>query len=131
MVLDGSGSINEHDWDLMRNGLANAVENESVFPHDGSVELTVIQFGGNIWDTNWDGYDSEWYQDSHYRHKGYFSVRSDYNDDGDFICDDLDASDASEITVDFWYRLDDTERNDFKLYYYLSLIHISEPTRPY
>ncbi len=46
MILDGSGSISEDDWILMRNGLANAIENNSVFPHDGSVELTVIQFGG-------------------------------------------------------------------------------------
>ncbi|RLF39655.1 MAG: hypothetical protein DRN12_06670, partial [Thermoplasmata archaeon] len=47
MVLDGSGSISDDDWKLMRTGLANAIRNESVFPHDGSVELTVVQFGGN------------------------------------------------------------------------------------
>lgn len=46
MVLDGSGSISDSDWNLMCTGLANAIKNESVFPHDGSVELTVVQFGG-------------------------------------------------------------------------------------
>ena len=45
MVLDGSGSISGSDWNIMLNGLANAIENASCFPHDGSVELTVIQFG--------------------------------------------------------------------------------------
>ncbi len=33
------------DWDMTLLGLSNAIINESVFPHDGSVELTVIQFG--------------------------------------------------------------------------------------
>ena len=45
MVLDGSGSISSGDWLLMKTGLANAVEDEDAFPHDGTVELTVIQFG--------------------------------------------------------------------------------------
>jgi len=45
MILDGSGSISPEDWDLLRTGLANAVENPDVFPRDSSVELTVIQFG--------------------------------------------------------------------------------------
>jgi len=45
MVLDGSGSISTTDWGIMRTGLANAIENSDVFPHDGSVELTIIQFG--------------------------------------------------------------------------------------
>jgi flagellin-like protein len=35
------------DWDLIRIGLAEAILNSSIFPHDGSVELTVIQFGGS------------------------------------------------------------------------------------
>ncbi len=45
MVLDGSGSISSSDWSLMREGLARSIENSSIFPHDGNVELTVIQFG--------------------------------------------------------------------------------------
>ena len=47
MVLDGSGSISSSDWNLMRTGLANAIDDPDIFPHDGSVELTVIQFGVN------------------------------------------------------------------------------------
>jgi hypothetical protein len=33
------------DWDMTLFGLSNAIKNESVFPIDGSVELTIIQFG--------------------------------------------------------------------------------------
>ncbi|HVQ01414.1 MAG TPA: type IV pilin [Candidatus Thermoplasmatota archaeon] len=46
MILDGSGSISASDWTLMKQGLANSIENASIFPHDGNVELTVIQFAG-------------------------------------------------------------------------------------
>ncbi len=45
MIMDGSGSIVSSDWDLMRTGFSQALVNDSVFPHDKSVELTVIQFG--------------------------------------------------------------------------------------
>jgi len=48
MILDGSGSISSTDWIVMKEGLANSIENSSIFPHDGNVELTVIQFGNNI-----------------------------------------------------------------------------------
>ena len=50
MILDGSTSISSQDWNIMKEGLASAVENEDIFPHDGSVELTIVQFGG--WDNN-------------------------------------------------------------------------------
>jgi len=45
VILDGSGSISSSDWQLMCNGLANSIENENFFPDDGTVELTVVQFG--------------------------------------------------------------------------------------
>jgi hypothetical protein len=47
MILDGSDSISPSDWTIMVNGLADAVENPDCVPHDGSVELTVIQFSTN------------------------------------------------------------------------------------
>jgi len=46
MILDGSSSISSSNWNLMKEGLKQAIRDESVFPHDGSVELTIIQFGG-------------------------------------------------------------------------------------
>jgi len=47
VLLDGSGSIDTNSWKLACDGLANAIGNVSVFPRDGSVELTIIQFGIN------------------------------------------------------------------------------------
>ena len=199
MVLDGSGSISNSDWDLMRNGLANAIENESIFPHNGLVELTVVQFGEvnppharveiapvvvnetnyhtiaesirnmnqmvnsyhsgatpmscglrlaadqlfNVGDfenskrqvinlvtdgmpnCEWipGGYNGTWlgngwYKDDNHRHSGLYSARSGSSYYGEMISNDLNTQDATSITVDFWYRLDDTENNDLKLYYY-------------
>ena len=45
MILDGSGSISTTEWDAIVNGLASAVSNSACVPHDGTVELTVVQFG--------------------------------------------------------------------------------------
>jgi uncharacterized repeat protein (TIGR01451 family) len=45
LILDGSNSISRDDWDIMITGLAEAIEDETIFPHDDSVELTIIQFG--------------------------------------------------------------------------------------
>ena len=47
MILDGSGSIGSSDWGIIREGVASAVENPQCLPDDGTVELTVIQFGSN------------------------------------------------------------------------------------
>lgn len=43
LLLDSSGSIGA-DWGTITAGVADALENPDCFPHDGSVELTVIQF---------------------------------------------------------------------------------------
>lgn len=45
ILLDGSWSITQDSWRIMRNGLANAIKNSSIFPHNGTVELTIIRFG--------------------------------------------------------------------------------------
>ena len=41
-ALDGSGSISGPDFTLQKDGVASATE--TVLPHDGSVEITVLQF---------------------------------------------------------------------------------------
>ena len=46
MILDGSDSIGSEDWALSLNGLATAIQNESNFPQDNRVEITIVQFGG-------------------------------------------------------------------------------------
>lgn len=47
MCLDGSGSIGGSEWDVMTTGLANVIGDPTKVPQDGSVELTVVQFGVN------------------------------------------------------------------------------------
>jgi hypothetical protein len=44
MILDGSGSISGTEWNIMVTGLAQSLNDTECVPHDGSVELTVIQF---------------------------------------------------------------------------------------
>ena len=50
IALDGSGSIYSGDFTTMINGLAAAVQDSSVMPQNGSVELTVLQFGGIVYE---------------------------------------------------------------------------------
>jgi len=47
MILDGSGSIDSAEWALMLEGVASSLENPAIFPQDGSIELTVVQFATN------------------------------------------------------------------------------------
>lgn len=44
ILVDGSGSVRTDDWNIMRNGISEVVKDSTVFPHDGSVELNIIQF---------------------------------------------------------------------------------------
>jgi len=44
-VLDGSGSITSLGWGIIKDGIESAILDSNIFPHDGSVELTIIQFG--------------------------------------------------------------------------------------
>jgi len=46
VALDGSGSISSSDFDLQLEGLAQAVEDSSVVPENGTVTLAVVQFSG-------------------------------------------------------------------------------------
>lgn len=45
LILDGSGSIDDGEWDIMTGGLANAIRGGYI-PHDGTVEFSIVQFGG-------------------------------------------------------------------------------------
>jgi hypothetical protein len=44
LLLDGSSSITTQNWNIMLTGLSNVIKSNA-FPKDGSVELTVVQFG--------------------------------------------------------------------------------------
>ncbi|VVB60423.1 Uncharacterised protein [uncultured archaeon] len=59
LILDGSGSILPADWALMQDGLYKALKNNSIFPVDKSVELTVIQFGTYMGNNPWNS-ENKW-----------------------------------------------------------------------
>ena len=48
ICLDGSGSVSNSDWTLQLEGLALAIENPAVVPHNNTVRLTVIQFSSGV-----------------------------------------------------------------------------------
>jgi len=45
IIIDGSGSINTNGWNIILDGMAATIEGDG-FPKDGTVELTIVQFGG-------------------------------------------------------------------------------------
>lgn len=47
VLMDTSGSVGSVDWGIMTEGLASAVEDPNCVPHDGSIELTMVRFGGS------------------------------------------------------------------------------------
>ena len=86
----------------------------------GSSNFTLLDSGfeGSTWDANWYDGPSDWIEDNSLVHSGLASALASNNNEGDFTIGNLDASDASAIYVDFWFRKDDTESSDFTLYYY-------------
>ena len=49
-LMDGSGSIDGADWQLQKDGYAAALKDQTNFPLDGSVAVSVIQWSSNGWD---------------------------------------------------------------------------------
>jgi len=52
LLLDGSNSISSTDWEIMLQGFASSLDDGFV-PHNGMVELTIIQFGGWTNEQSW------------------------------------------------------------------------------
>jgi len=48
LCLDSSGSVSSSDFQLQLDGTAAAVGDPAIMPQDGSVRLTVIQFGSSV-----------------------------------------------------------------------------------
>lgn len=48
LCLDSSGSVSRSDFQLQLDGAAAAVGDPAVMPQDGSVRLTIIQFGRDV-----------------------------------------------------------------------------------
>jgi len=58
--------------------------------------------------TNW---VTDWERTTSYKHTGSYSIEADSNDNT-LTSYDLNASDATDITVSFWYRDDDIDDSD-------------------
>ncbi len=67
------------------------------------------------WDDN---YATSWYRDGAQQQNGSYSARASNGNEGYFISDDIDLSDATSADLRFWFRKDDTEGTDFTLYFY-------------
>lgn len=81
-----------------------------------ATDVLVDGFEGGIWNAKWNGV---WIQAVDQVHDGMASAKANGNNDGMFTTVDINTSAATSITVDFWFRKDDTdEGNDFILYYY-------------
>ncbi len=46
-LVDGSVSITSTDFQIMKDGIALAIEDSTCVPHDGSFEITIIQFSSS------------------------------------------------------------------------------------
>jgi hypothetical protein len=84
-------------------------------------EITLLEdgFEGQDWDENWDENGiTDWDHAIDKKHSGSYSAKNyggfwGTEGDNDLISDDLDASDADEIQIFFWYNKDDLESGDF------------------
>lgn len=59
-----------------------------------------------------------WENSTYYSHSGLLSAYTSSSNNGDFFCKDLNTLGVSNINIEFWYRLQNTENNDLSLYYY-------------
>ena len=86
----------------------------------GSGDTTLLDdgFEGWPWDGNWNDISNNWNDDNYPVHGGSTSAWAYDGREGDLISDNLDASDASAIHVDFWFMKDDIEPGEFVVYYY-------------
>ena len=76
-------------------------------------------FSDNFDNPKWDDNGStKWYLSPSSAHTGRHSIRATSDRDGYLTSDDIDLSNAISADLDFWYRLDDTESDDFRLLFY-------------
>jgi hypothetical protein len=88
----------------------------SVHVNEVTTTTTLLTDGFEVNLNNWAS--TNWDQDSSQHHSGSYSVNSDYNNIGSLTSNNLDTSGATSITIDFYYRLSNTEDTDLVLYYY-------------
>ena len=84
----------------------------------GNTILLEDGFEGFPWDVNWNDVSSDWNSDNSVVNSGSYSAYASNGNEGYFTSDNLNANGASVINLEFWFRKDDTEANDFTLFYY-------------
>lgn len=76
-------------------------------------------FEGDPWDANWDDNGTTlWQQQNNQAHSGTWSANGNFSGDGPITTDDLDASSARWIRVDFWFRPIDLDSGDILVQIY-------------
>lgn len=88
-----------------------------------AAETTLLEdgFEGSYWNGNWEG---NWFQSGDKVYEGSSSAKANNTSDGSFSSKELNAQDATSITVSFWFRKDDVDDEEFMLYYYDGLSYI-------
>jgi len=103
--------------DRIANVLAQVNQDEP--PLSWAIVLLDDGFEGAVWDANWNDISHNWLKDTSIYKSGSASAHAEAGYDGYFVCDPLDASDATAITVDFWFRKDkDVGAGELSLYYH-------------
>lgn len=118
---DSSGDKGTHsDFPAQQAGPDSIYDTLTEENTGGSSNFTLLDDGFEVadWDANWDDIFHDWREDNWPVHSGSASAWATNGDEGYFTCDNLNASGASAIYIDFWFRKDDTESTDLALYYY-------------
>jgi hypothetical protein len=118
MVFGGTTNVSGSVSDL-----ANDDASYLVFRSYSSGSMTNITllddgFEGVDWDENWDQYEvTDWFQTTFQAHSGTRSA-SGTASSTTLTSDNLNASGATHLHVEFWFMKDDIENNEFRLYYW-------------
>lgn len=113
-TTNASGSV----ANLASNDGSYAVFNS--YPSSSSlVNITLLDDGFEEvdWDSNWDQYGGDWERVSYQSHSGTYSAEGD-RWDSYLTSDNLDASGATYIYVEFWFMKDGIENYEFTLDYW-------------
>ena len=91
----------------------------------GGQTLLSTGFEGDPWDDGFQG--NSWNRDDEWQSSGTYSALATQNEGGNLTSDDLDASDAVSITVEFRFRKESLDgkkakADDFALYFYNDVI---------
>jgi len=90
------------------------------YPSAGGSNTTLLNdgFEGATWDGNWNVSAHTWRRSTGTVHSGSASAYATSGYADNFTCNNLNASNADFIYIDFWFRKSGIGATDFTLYYY-------------